>query len=116
MKAADAARLVAAGTGHVVEPPFETTGRADILQLHATFRRFFRRCDGVEKSVGRWGEAAEYPLARWFRTAAQRRDLFRLPPDARHRRLSFSRRGLDGGKPLQFNGGAGIAAFLRRPG
>ena len=37
MKAADTARLVAAGTGHIVEPPFEPGKRADVLQLHATF-------------------------------------------------------------------------------
>src|SRR4029078_12934919 len=38
MKAADAARLVAAGTGHIVEPAFETCRRADVLHVHATFR------------------------------------------------------------------------------
>ena len=32
-----------------------------------------------------------------FERQAQRRDLFRLPPDARHRRLSLPRRRLDGG-------------------
>ena len=43
MKAADAARLVAAGTGHVVEPALEPGRRADVLQLHATFHRLLQR-------------------------------------------------------------------------
>ena len=51
-----------------------------------------------------------------LRAAAQRHHLFGLPPDPRHRRLSFSRRRLDGGQAFQFDRGAGVAAFLRRPG
>ena len=39
-----------------------------------------------------------------------------LPSNPRHRRLSFSRRRLDGGQARQFDRGAGVAAFLRRPG
>ena len=47
MKAADAARLVAARAGHVVEPTLEAAGRADILQLRATRRRLPQRRDDV---------------------------------------------------------------------
>ena len=57
-----------------------------------------RRRGRAEEGCGRWREAAEHPLAGRVRTPAQRRDLFRLPPDARHRRLSFPRRRLDGGQ------------------
>ena len=38
MESADAAGLVAAGTGDVVQPPLETAERADVLQLHADRR------------------------------------------------------------------------------
>ncbi len=51
-----------------------------------------------------------------LRAPAERHHLFRLPPDPRHRRLSFPGRRLDGGKSFQFDRRAGIAAFLRRPG
>ena len=50
----------------------------------------------AEEGVGSRHEAAEYPLACGVRTAAERRDMRRLPPDARHRRLPFSGRRLDG--------------------
>ena len=79
----------------------------------------FARSDVVaalKKAADRRREAAKHPLGRRLRAPAERHHLFRLPPDARHRRLSFPRRRLDGGKALQFNRRAGLAAFLRRPG
>ena len=69
----------------------------------------------LRKAAEEWREAAEHPLACRVRAPAQRRDLFRLPPDARHRRLSFPRRRLDGGKAVEYDRRAGVAAFLRRP-
>src|SRR3954471_5779984 len=43
MKAADAAGLVATGTGDVVQPPFETSHGPDILQLRAIGRCLAQR-------------------------------------------------------------------------
>ena len=51
-----------------------------------------------------------------LRASIERHHLFWLPPDPRHRRLSFPRRRLDGGEAVQLERGAGVAAFLRRPG
>src|SRR5215470_6066044 len=47
MEAADAARLVAAGTGDVVEPPLEAAERADVLQGGSIARRLLQRGDDI---------------------------------------------------------------------
>src|SRR5204863_3915040 len=47
MKAADAAGLVAARTGDVVQSTLEAGYRANVLQLHAVFRRLFQRANNV---------------------------------------------------------------------
>ena len=76
-----------------------------------------RRCRRrAEEGGGRRHGLAEHPLLRRLPAAAQRHHLRRLSPDPRHRRLPFSRRRLDGGKAVQLHRGAGLAAFLRRPG
>src|ERR1017187_6226767 len=47
MKAADAAGLMAARTGHVVEPALKACDRADILQRHAAFRCLLQGRDDI---------------------------------------------------------------------
>ena len=47
MKAADAAGLVAARTGHVVEPALKARQRADVLQAHAALGRLLQRRDDI---------------------------------------------------------------------
>ena len=47
MKAADAAGLMAAGAGHVVEPALEACGRTDVLQGQACVRGLLQRRDDV---------------------------------------------------------------------
>ena len=74
-----------------------------------------RRRRGPEEGGGARRRAAKHPLGRGLRAPAQRHDLRGLPSNPRHRRLSFPRRRLDGGQARQFNRGAGLAAFLRRP-
>ena len=78
----------------------------------------FKNADVVaalKKAAETRHRAAKRSLGRGLRAKAQRHHLRRLPSDPRHRRLSFPRRRLDGGEAQQFNGGAGVAAFLRRP-
>ena len=79
------------------------SGRADVVAA-------------LKKAAERGERLAEYPFGRGLRAPAERHQLRGLPSDPRHRRLSFPRRRLDGGQTLQFDGGAGLAAFLRRPG
>ena len=76
-----------------------------------------RRRDGAEE--GRRARRRQLQNIRSvgrLRAPAQRHHLFGLPPDPRHRRLSFSGRRLDGGQAFQLDRRAGLAAFLRRPG
>ena len=47
MEAAAAAGLVAARTGDVVQSALEAGCRANVLQLHAVFRRLFQRANNV---------------------------------------------------------------------
>ena len=47
MEAADAAGLVAARTGDVVQSALEAGYRANVLQLHAVFRCFLQRANKV---------------------------------------------------------------------
>ena len=47
MEAADAAGLVAARAGDVVQPPLKARDRADVLQLRAVVRRLLQRGDDV---------------------------------------------------------------------
>ena len=54
---------------------------------------------------------AERPLGRGFPASPQRRHLCRLPPDPRHRRLSFPGRRLACGQAVQRHHRAGLAAF-----
>ena len=66
MKAADAAGLMAARTGHVVEPPLKAGDRADVLQLDAVARRpssMPRRLALAEHGVGRRSSPCTRPNA-----------------------------------------------------
>src|SRR6202011_862551 len=56
MKAADAARLMASPTGHIVEPALKACERTDVLQAHAALRCLLQCRDNVtfpEHSVSR---------------------------------------------------------------
>ena len=70
----------------------------------------------AEAGGGAWHRHAERPLGRGFPAPPQRRHLRRLPPDPRHRRLSFPGRRLACGQAVELHHRAGLAAFLRRPG
>src|SRR5258707_10924593 len=74
-----------------------------------------RRCWRAEEGIGKRRKIAEHSLCRRLRAPIERHHLLWLPSDARHRRLPFSRRRLDGGEAVERERGAGIAAFLRRP-
>src|SRR5215470_16297427 len=78
MEAADAASLVAAGTGDVVEPPLEAAERADVLQGGSIARRLLQRSDHIA-----FAEEGIAPLA--FAEAEFRQHARRRKADRRRR-------------------------------
>src|SRR5689334_2286426 len=77
MKAADAARLVAACAGHVVEPALEAAGRADVLQLDAVRGYLLQGRDDVsltERGALALHEAEFRLQVRWIEACRCRRN------------------------------------------